>query len=124
MSKQVGFTLRGRNPDVLTCIANLSNDEVFTPPRLKKKAKKYDPTKEETYKVGRANSDADEREKGRERQCDDGNRESRDPGCDRRLHLVHVAKAAAHEIARLHVGDHGDRDRDSDSDETQHARSR
>lgn len=24
--------LRGRNPDVLTCIANLSNDEVFTPP--------------------------------------------------------------------------------------------
>jgi site-specific DNA-methyltransferase (adenine-specific) len=28
------FTLRGRNPDVLTCIANLSNDEVFTPPEL------------------------------------------------------------------------------------------
>src|SRR5579884_4056826 len=27
-----GFALRGRNPDVLTCIANLSNDEVFTPP--------------------------------------------------------------------------------------------
>src|SRR5450432_538428 len=26
------FALRGRNPDVLTCIANLSNDEVFTPP--------------------------------------------------------------------------------------------
>jgi site-specific DNA-methyltransferase (adenine-specific) len=26
--------LRGRNPDVLTCIANLSNDEVFTPPEL------------------------------------------------------------------------------------------
>lgn len=26
------FTLRGHNPDVLTCIANLSNDEVFTPP--------------------------------------------------------------------------------------------
>ena len=24
------FTLRGHNPDVLTCIANLSNDEVFT----------------------------------------------------------------------------------------------
>jgi len=23
-----------RNPDVLTCIANLSNDEVFTPPAL------------------------------------------------------------------------------------------
>lgn len=28
------FALRGRNPDVLTCIANLSNDEVFTPPEL------------------------------------------------------------------------------------------
>ena len=28
------FTLRGRNPDILTCIANLSNDEVFTPPEL------------------------------------------------------------------------------------------
>ncbi len=34
MNKQVSFTLRGRNPDVLTCIANLSNDEVFTPPEL------------------------------------------------------------------------------------------
>ena len=34
MSAQAGFTLRGRNPDVLTCIANLSNDEVFTPPDL------------------------------------------------------------------------------------------
>ncbi len=33
-SEQVSFTLRGRNPDVLTCIANLSNDEVFTPPEL------------------------------------------------------------------------------------------
>ena len=32
MIKQASFTLRGRNPDVLTCIANLSNDEVFTPP--------------------------------------------------------------------------------------------
>jgi site-specific DNA-methyltransferase (adenine-specific) len=31
---QVGFSLRGRNPDVLTCIANLSNDEVFTPPEF------------------------------------------------------------------------------------------
>lgn len=28
MSSQVGFSLRGRNPDVLTCIANLSNDEL------------------------------------------------------------------------------------------------
>jgi site-specific DNA-methyltransferase (adenine-specific) len=34
MIGQVPFTLRGRNPDVLTCIANLSNDEVFTPPEL------------------------------------------------------------------------------------------
>jgi site-specific DNA-methyltransferase (adenine-specific) len=32
MSVQVNFGLKGRNPDVLTCIANLSNDEVFTPP--------------------------------------------------------------------------------------------
>ncbi|WP_448238887.1 Eco57I restriction-modification methylase domain-containing protein [Microbacterium paulum] len=31
---QAGFSLRGHNPDVLTCIANLSNDEVFTPPEL------------------------------------------------------------------------------------------
>lgn len=31
---QAGFALRGRNPDVLTCIANLSNDEVFTPPEF------------------------------------------------------------------------------------------
>lgn len=30
--KQASFTLRGYNPDVLSCIANLSNDEVFTPP--------------------------------------------------------------------------------------------
>ena len=28
------LTLRGHNPDVLTCIANLSNDEVFTPPEF------------------------------------------------------------------------------------------
>lgn len=34
MNKQASFTLRGRNPDVLTCIANLSNDEVFTPPEF------------------------------------------------------------------------------------------
>jgi site-specific DNA-methyltransferase (adenine-specific) len=34
MTKQASFTLRGRNPDVLTCIANLSNDEVFTPPEF------------------------------------------------------------------------------------------
>jgi site-specific DNA-methyltransferase (adenine-specific) len=34
MKGQAGFALRGRNPDVLTCIANLSNDEVFTPPEF------------------------------------------------------------------------------------------
>ena len=34
MSTQADFMLRGRNPDVLTCIANLSNDEVFTPPEF------------------------------------------------------------------------------------------
>lgn len=32
MPGQASFSLQGRNPDVLTCIANLSNDEVFTPP--------------------------------------------------------------------------------------------
>lgn len=34
MNKQATISLRGRNPDVLTCIANLSNDEVFTPPEF------------------------------------------------------------------------------------------
>ncbi|MBI2301208.1 MAG: Eco57I restriction-modification methylase domain-containing protein [Armatimonadetes bacterium] len=34
MIGQARFSLRGRNPDVLTCIANLSNDEVFTPPEF------------------------------------------------------------------------------------------
>ena len=34
MSHEASFALRGRNPDVLTCIANLSNDEVFTPPEF------------------------------------------------------------------------------------------
>lgn len=34
MNAQASFALRSRNPDVLTCIANLSNDEVFTPPEL------------------------------------------------------------------------------------------
>lgn len=34
MTELVSFSLRNRNPDVLTCIANLSNDEVFTPPDL------------------------------------------------------------------------------------------
>jgi site-specific DNA-methyltransferase (adenine-specific) len=34
MSGRAPFALRGRNPDVLSCIANLSNDEVFTPPEF------------------------------------------------------------------------------------------
>jgi adenine-specific DNA methylase len=34
VSTQASFALRGRNPDVLSCIANLSNDEVFTPPEF------------------------------------------------------------------------------------------
>lgn len=34
MISQAPFALRNRNPDVLTCIANLSNDEVFTPPEF------------------------------------------------------------------------------------------
>jgi hypothetical protein len=34
MNGQASFSLRGRNSDVLTCIANLSNDEVFTPPEF------------------------------------------------------------------------------------------
>lgn len=34
MNGKASFALRGRNPDVLTCIANLSNDEVFTPPEF------------------------------------------------------------------------------------------
>jgi site-specific DNA-methyltransferase (adenine-specific) len=31
---QAPFAMQGHNPDVLNCIANLSNDEVFTPPEL------------------------------------------------------------------------------------------
>lgn len=34
MNVRASFALRGHNPDVLTCIANLSNDEVFTPPEF------------------------------------------------------------------------------------------
>lgn len=34
MTEQATFALKGRNPDVLSCIANLSNDEVFTPPEF------------------------------------------------------------------------------------------
>lgn len=32
MNARIGLNFRVHNPDVLTCIANLSNDEVFTPP--------------------------------------------------------------------------------------------
>jgi site-specific DNA-methyltransferase (adenine-specific) len=34
MTTQAQFTLRARNPDILSCIASLSNDEVFTPPEF------------------------------------------------------------------------------------------
>ena len=34
MTETAMFSLKGRNPDILTSIANLSNDEVFTPPSL------------------------------------------------------------------------------------------
>lgn len=34
MTASANIALRGRNPDVLSCIANLSNDEVFTPPEF------------------------------------------------------------------------------------------
>lgn len=37
MADQVAFALANRNPDVLNCIANLSNDEVFTPPEIANK---------------------------------------------------------------------------------------
>lgn len=34
MSEKASLRFRSRNPDILTCIANLSNDEVFTPPEF------------------------------------------------------------------------------------------
>ena len=37
VENKASFSLIGRNPDVLTCIANLSSDEVFTPPELANK---------------------------------------------------------------------------------------
>jgi len=49
MNDKVSFELRGRNPDVLTCIANLSNDEVFTPPEL---ANRMLDTLEEAWAAG------------------------------------------------------------------------
>lgn len=36
-SASPSLRIGGRNPDVLTCIANLSNDEVFTPPEFAKR---------------------------------------------------------------------------------------
>ena len=36
MTEKASFTLKKQNPDVLTCIANLSNDEVFTTPEFAK----------------------------------------------------------------------------------------
>jgi hypothetical protein len=36
-STRAAFSLKGRNPDVLTSIANLSNDQVFTPPDIANK---------------------------------------------------------------------------------------
>lgn len=36
VSELTRLSLRNRNPDVLSCIANLSNDEVFTPPEFAK----------------------------------------------------------------------------------------
>jgi site-specific DNA-methyltransferase (adenine-specific) len=47
------FVLRGRNPDVLTCIANLSNDEVFTPPEF---ANKILDTVAEAWSAGHENA--------------------------------------------------------------------
>lgn len=34
MIEKARFSLQTRNPDVLSCIANLSNDEIFTPPEF------------------------------------------------------------------------------------------
>jgi len=36
VTEKASFTLKKQNPDVLTCIANLSNDEVFTTPEFAK----------------------------------------------------------------------------------------
>src|ERR1700688_4692929 len=54
MSGQASFSFRGRNPDVLTCIANLSNDEVFTPPEF---ANRMLDTLAETWAVNNGGAD-------------------------------------------------------------------
>jgi uncharacterized Zn finger protein (UPF0148 family) len=61
----VKFSKDAEPGDTVTCP---ECDEVFTPPQLKKKAKKekkYNPLDEETYEVGHATSNADEKEKTR-----------------------------------------------------------
>ena len=30
----MAIAIKGYNPDILSCLANLSNDEVFTPPEI------------------------------------------------------------------------------------------
>lgn len=37
MTLRPGFAFWARNPVILTCIANLSNDETFTPPEFAKR---------------------------------------------------------------------------------------
>jgi len=34
MSAKASFALRGQNPNILTYIANLSNNKIFTPPEF------------------------------------------------------------------------------------------
>jgi hypothetical protein len=59
----VKFSKDAEPGDTVTCP---ECDEVFTPPQLKKKAKKYDPYKEKAYKVERADTkDQDEMDKTR-----------------------------------------------------------
>ena len=42
------------NPDVLNCIANLSNDEVFTPPEIANEMLDLLPQEIWYYEIGRA----------------------------------------------------------------------
>ena len=54
MMEQAAFMLLGRNPDVLTCIANLSNDEVFTPPAFANRSLDQPAEKRDTRHTKRA----------------------------------------------------------------------
>ena len=54
-----------KDAEVGTTVTCPECDEAFVPPKLVKKVKKYDPRKEDTYEVGRATSDLDEKEKSR-----------------------------------------------------------